>query len=256
MRLKLTLKQSKPKQLIPADYHYAVTSFIYRTIEKSDAVYSEWLHSKGFMDGNKKFKFFNFSDFYIPQRSFNVPGKIEVLSENLTLNVSMLSDKSIEHLIIGMFESGRMKIFDNTAEAEFYVKFIETVPEPEFKETMKYRILTPAVFSKKVIYNGKESPHFLRPDEEDYTLYFLKNISEKYKIYSGRGEDIVSPDMEMERTSEFKKHIRTVRVKGSPDNKIVGYKYEFKLKAPAEIHRMLWMSGIGVKNSFGFGFIG
>lgn len=255
MRIKLTLTQDKPKQLIPSDYHYAITSFIYRTIERSDAVYSEWLHSKGFSDDSKRFKFFNFSDFLIPDRNFNIQGKIEIISSNFNLYISMLSDKSIEHLIIGMFDSGKMKIFDNTTEACFSVKYIETVPEPEYKQTMRYRILTPAVFSKKVLYNGKESPHYLRPDEEDYKIYFLKNIAEKYKIYTSGNADYDSLKMDFKIAGDFKKHIRTIKVKGSPENKVAGYKYDFVLDAPPEVHKLIRMSGVGIKNSFGFGFV-
>ena len=255
MRIKLTLTQTKPKQLIPSSYHHAVASFIYRTIEKSDPQYSQWLHSKGFQDGNKKFKFFNFSDFYIPERNF-MHNKIEILSNNFTLNVSMLSDQTTEHLIIGMFQSGKMKIFDNQTVAEFNVKFIETVPEPDFNETMRYRILTPVVLSKKILKNEKDYVYYLEPGEDDYNLYFVNNLLAKYKIYSGA--EIINPQakFEFKILSDFKKELRTLITGENSESKIRGYKYEFELKAPPDIHRMLWMSGIGIKNSMGFGFVG
>jgi CRISPR-associated endoribonuclease Cas6 len=255
MRLKLTLKQAKPRQLIPSEYHYAISSFIYRTIERSDADYSEWLHSKGYADGKKKFKFFNFSDFFIPERRFTVPGKIEIISEYITLYISMLGDKSMEHLIIGMFNSGIMKIFDTTTEAGFSVKYIETVPEPEFKERMRFRSLTPAVFSKKVNLNGKDKTYYLEPSDPDYNIYFVRNILEKYKIYSGI--EIADPQnkFEINLLSDFKKDLRTIKSDGKTDLKIRGYRYDFEIKAPTEIQKMLWMSGIGIKNSMGFGFV-
>jgi CRISPR-associated endoribonuclease Cas6 len=230
-------------------------SFIYRTIERSDRAYSEWLHSKGFRDGNKSFKFFNFSNFYIPYRKFTGNRKMEVRSDNFTLHISMLSDKTIEHLIIGMFESGRMKIFDNVTDAEFSVKFIETVPEPEFKEIMKYKLISPAVFSKKVIIDGKEKIYFLDPSEDDYILYFYRNLLSKYKIYTGKEADELQDMFDMKVMSDPQKEIRTIKASGKYQTKIRGYKYEFELKAAPEIQRMIWMSGVGIKNSLGFGFV-
>jgi len=68
MRIKLTLKQVKENQLIPINYQYALSSFIYTTIEKSDPRYSRWLHDRGFLLGKKSFKFFTFSMFDLPKR--------------------------------------------------------------------------------------------------------------------------------------------------------------------------------------------
>lgn len=255
MRIKLTFKQLKPRQLIPSDYQYAITSFIYRTLERSDPEYSQWLHSNGFTDSSKKFKFFNFSDFFVPERSFKVPGKMEIISNEFYLNVSMLSNKGMENLITGMFNEGRMRIFDSTTEADFDVKYIEMVPEPDFKEVMRYRLKTPAVFSKKVIYNGKESAHFFIPSENEFVFYFLKNISEKYKVLNARTNGLHDIDCDMKIISQFKKHLRCFQPKGSAVQKIIGYKYDFELKAPPDVQRMIWMSGVGAKNSLGFGFV-
>jgi len=254
MRLKLTLSQSKPRQFIPWNYHYAVSSFIYRTIERSDPAYSEWLHSKGFMDGNKSFKFFNFSNLYSPERSFDSK-RIEIISDTVTMYVSMLSDKTIEHLIIGMFESGKMRIFDKLTEAEFNVKYIETVPEPEYTERMQYKTATPAAFSKKITDGLKEKVYFLEPNDEDYSLYFVKNLLSKYKIYSGIEIADVQDKIELKVLTEAKKEIRAVKSGAKHETKIRGYLYSFELNAPREVQKMIWLSGIGIKNSQGFGFV-
>lgn len=254
MRIKLTLKQSKPRQLIPENYQYSISSFIYRTIERSNSEYSAWLHEKGFADGNKKFKFFNFSDFFIQEKRKEA-GKIEIISETFTLHISMLSERVIEHFIVGMFESGVMRIFDSVTQAEFAVKFVEMIPEPEFKEVMNYKVFTPAVFSKKVNVNGKDKIYFLDPSEDDYNLYFVKNLIAKYKVCSGNELTDIQDKFEIRLTSDFKKIIRTVKANGKFETKIRGYKYNFDMKAPPEIHRMAWMGGIGIKNSLGFGFV-
>jgi len=124
MRLKLILKQHRPHQLIPINYQYLISSFIYRTIENSDNEYSKWLHESGFMSGNKKFKLFTFSKLNIKDCSNeNLHGNvyIKVKSEKMELIVSMLAEKTVENFIIGLFENQMMKIYDKNLESQFYV---------------------------------------------------------------------------------------------------------------------------------------
>ena len=189
------------------------------------------------------------------KRCFDIPGKMEKLSDTFTLNISMLSVKTIEHLIMGMFEPGKMGIYDDTSKAEFLLKYDELMPELEFKETMIYKVQTPAVFSKKVIYNGKESPHYFSPDEKEFGLYFLKNVSEKFKIFSGQKDDILNSDCDVKIISDSKKNIWNIGSNTGSSQRVVGYKYDFELTAPADLQRMVWMTRIGAKNSMGFGFV-
>ena len=68
MRFKITLT---PDYIlfgneIPMNYQYELSSFIYRTLARSDSGYSAWLHENGFITGTKRFKLFSFSNLLIP----------------------------------------------------------------------------------------------------------------------------------------------------------------------------------------------
>ena len=67
MRFKLTFEsKTRNKQpVIPINYQYPVSSWIYKMIHTGNSEFAEWLHSKGYMDQNKQFRLFNFSNLKI-----------------------------------------------------------------------------------------------------------------------------------------------------------------------------------------------
>ena len=162
MRLKLSLRQTRPNQSISINYQYLISSFIYHTIETSSREYSEWLHEKGYASGNKKFKLFTFSMLNIPKRNIEF-NKIRILSDEIELTVSMISDKAVEHFIIGMFENQKVRLFDRENEAEFVIKTVEMIPDPEFSGKINFKTISPIVLTKRTIYKGKESAYYMSP---------------------------------------------------------------------------------------------
>ena len=251
MRIKLTLRQAKPDQYISINYQYAVSSFIYHTIETSSREYSNWLHEKGFASGNKKFKLFTFSMFNIPNRNIE-SNRIKILSDEIELTVSMISDKAIEHFIIGMFENQRMKLFDIENEAEFLIKTVEMIPEPDFSGKVNFKTISPIVLTKRTIYKGKESAYYMSPEDEDYSLYFISNLTEKYKSYNGgeiNGKKINSfayngdCRSKMIRLKENKEEFTNVR----------GYVFRFSLEGDRELIKFGYEAGFGKQCSMGFG---
>jgi CRISPR-associated endoribonuclease Cas6 len=61
MRLQLTL-QHPPNQVLPVNYQYLISSWIYRTLGNADAAFAQQLHEQGYDFGGKKYKLFTFSN--------------------------------------------------------------------------------------------------------------------------------------------------------------------------------------------------
>ena len=251
MRIKLTLRQAKPDQYIPINYQYAVSSFIYHTIETSSKEYSEWLHEKGYVSGNKKFKLFTFSMLNIPKRNIE-SNKIRILSDEIELTVSMISDKAIEHFIVGMFENQKMRIFDTENNAEFLIKTVEMIPEPDFSGKVNFKTISPIVLTKRAIYKGKESAYFMSPEDEDYGSYFINSITEKYKAYNG--EEISGKKI---RNFELKGDCRSkmIRLKENEEDytDVRGYVFRFSMEGDRELIKFGYEAGFGKQCSMGFG---
>lgn len=248
MRVKLTLCSPKKGQLIPINYQYALSSFIYRTIERSDNEYSRWLHEKGFASGNKKFKFFTFSMLNIPQREIS-GSSIKVLSDEMSLTVSMLSEKSIEHFIIGMFENQEAKLYDSS----FKVKFIEQIPEPKYNERMCFKTLSPVILSRK---NGL-GEEYLSPDDPEYFTYLKRNLEEKYIARClEAGEAVKELSINDFKVSDRKRSKLITIKEGRPDQtRVRGFDFSFELQADPEFMRLGYECGFGKLNSLGFGCV-
>ncbi|MFW5820877.1 MAG: CRISPR-associated endoribonuclease Cas6, partial [Bacteroidota bacterium] len=69
MRFKITLRtdKSKGEVILPINYQYELSSFIYHTIHAGNHEFGNWLHKEGFITENKNFKLFTFSRFQIPK---------------------------------------------------------------------------------------------------------------------------------------------------------------------------------------------
>ncbi|MBS1517944.1 MAG: CRISPR-associated endoribonuclease Cas6 [Bacteroidetes bacterium] len=269
MRIRLSVKQNKPDQLIPINYQFLLSSFIYKTIENSDGNYSRWLHDSGFMSGNKKFKMFTFSKLNIPKSSFvSLYGKsfLKIECSRFEFDISMMSNKTVEKFIIGMFMDQKMNIYEKNVESEFSVNTVEMVPEPEIKEEMIFRTISPMVLSRSIIHNGKQSQEYLSPEDPEYFNYLKKNLLEKQTtlLMSKNGsapDDKDSNVLKLGTVDSFelkgncKSKLITIKEGTAEETKIKGYYMTFKIKADPEIIRTSYEAGFGKHCSLGFGCV-
>lgn len=80
MRFKLTLHLFKPGAILPINYHYPVSAWIYSRICSADIAFAEWLHENGYSLDSKHFKLFTFSELYLPK--FERDGdRLKILTE-------------------------------------------------------------------------------------------------------------------------------------------------------------------------------
>lgn len=256
MRIKLTLKQRTPEQSIPINYQYYISSFIYKTIQKADPEYADWLHEEAYNSGYKKFKLFSFSKLDIPKMEIS-GNYINVISRSMFLTITIQADKMFESLLMGLFKRENLAIYNGDEVALFYVEYVDNIPEPEFSESMRFRTMSPVVLRKKQIYNGKESAKYLSPDEPDYFEYLKRNIEEKYIAYTSKNGNRIST-----RTLESFRLLGNVKPKlitikeGRPEEiKIKGYNFEFEIKGNPEMLKLAYNAGFGCNNSLGFGCV-
>lgn len=257
MRIKITLSQGSKRQIIPINYNYFISSFLYRTIETADSEYSKWLHDTGYASGSKSFKYFTFSGLYIPDRELVNGRYIKINSPKMDLTVSMMSDKAVEKFIVGMFEKKNMKICNRDCEAEFDINTIETVPDPDFSGTMEFRAMSPIVISKKTLYKDKISATYISPEDEEYEGYLKRNLSEKFSAYplkkmSGDSMPVIS---NFEYSGEVRSKLVSIREGEREETKVRGFIYRFRLKGSPELMKFGYEAGFGNLCSLGFGCV-
>ncbi len=249
-KLHLTLDKAAYGDTLPASYQYELTSYIYRTIARGDADFATWLHANGYISNGKPFKLFTFSQLNFAK--WRMEGdRIRILSDELTLELSFLPERSTEEFIKGVFSEQSFTLGDRKSKIQLIVRNIESLPAPQYAEEMTFRALSPVCLSRK---NDDGRIDYLSPAHESAGSIILNNLLRKYEAFHGHTFD--DPlDFGFELLSEPRSKLITIKANSPQQTKVRGYLYNFRLKAPVELMRMAHESGVGEKNSTGFGCV-
>lgn len=249
MRLELTLNH-QPNQVLPINYQYLISSWIYHTLGSANAKFSAQLHNEGFGFGGKKYKLFTFSDLQPAWYDLNKRDKTFILAKSPTkLQLSFFVDEALQHFVVGLFKDQRFSLTSGRYRADFEVSSAEVLPKPDFSETMRFRLVKPLCLSR----NTEDEKHaqFLSPIEEDYAERLIRNLMGKQKAIS----ITTLPDSVTDRyTLDFPYHFKLLSgmkeklytIKGID---VKGYVFDFELRAPVELMELGWYGGFGERNS-------
>jgi CRISPR-associated endoribonuclease Cas6 len=261
MRLILKLECLNSKKL-SLNYNYSLASAIYKLLEFGSPQFSSFLHDIGYKQNGKSYKLFSFAfhleNAKIEQRYFNLT------SPNASIYISSpLIEDFIKNFVIGTFHSQRIEIYADYNKTEFKILQAELVPPPEFKEQMKFTLLSPLVLSSYKSHNDKVGQHFFRYDDdvEEINRVFNANLMNKYKSiinkeYSGNGVILNwDADYIKKMENEGKRISRKITVTKDLNNPIdiIAINAPFNLEGDAEIMKVGYECGFGEKNSMGFG---
>ncbi|HDP68645.1 MAG TPA: CRISPR-associated endoribonuclease Cas6 [Candidatus Marinimicrobia bacterium] len=263
MRIKIEMISEKPA-FIPLNYQYRLHSAIYALIAKSSETYARFLHDVGFqsaLNTLKTLKLFTFSRLFVYPYHFRKDGLYDV--RRLELIVATAVEKSYEHLIYGIFAERELRLGTGRSEARFQISRVESLAEPEFRETMKFICLSPITVSTVRDREDRESPepHFLeylKPEEkEPFIRNLQKNLIRKYETVHKRNyitrhpfEFAFDAEYLLRRQGRISKLIRF-------KNGIVIKAFEapFSITADPELIKVGYQCGFGEKNSAGFGCV-
>ncbi|MBN1181317.1 MAG: CRISPR-associated endoribonuclease Cas6 [Bacteroidales bacterium] len=245
---------------IPVDYQYFIGAWVYKVLGKADKQLASFLHTSGYGEGNKRFKFFTYSPLDIrPYRLHKEKGMFELNGNEISFQLAFNLDNLAENFVKGIFTDQEIFIGDKLCGANFKVSGIEALPSPIFNETMRYSIKSPLVISIK---NESKQATYLPPDATEYPEYFITHLIEKYKGYllsipvkAGNLNEDDEPEWDFRILSDLRSGLRVMRPGTTEETRVKGYMYEFELTAPPEIHRMGYNCGFGEKNAMGFGWV-
>lgn len=260
MKFKLSLSSEGQSNLLPLNYQYEVSSWVYNTIKKGDKEFARWLHDKGYENGKKTFKLFTFSKLY-PENYRIVSDRLELLSPKVGLNISFFMDQAAEPFIIGMFMQQQFFIGDKKSKVGFRVDTIEKTKDPKWGNEMCFECESPLVVSIKNE-GGSGHARYIGPTEDQYGYYFTQNLINKYvaSLSLTPGLPAVTDMSEnnqltFEPIGQAKSKLVTIKQGTPEESKIRGYMFRFKICAPEELIKIGYFSGFGEKNSLGFGCV-
>ncbi len=263
MRLRLTLKATSTNQISP-NYNYALSAAIYKLLKFGSAEFSEFLHENGYKTKGKTYKLFSYSLRFEKIRFNN--SAIELVSPNVFLFVSSpLVDEFIKNIVIGTLRSKKIEIFTNRIKTEFSIEQAELLPEIDYLQNMKFKMLSPMVLSTPKTFNGKQAQYYFRYDDniEMINKVLNNNLINKYKLiynkdYNGGTVKLSWDNVYIKRQINKNKRIsKKISITKDMNNiiDVIGIQTPFTLEGNPELIKVGYQCGFGEKNSMGFGMV-
>jgi CRISPR-associated endoribonuclease Cas6 len=238
MRVTIRLESNKVLKL-PIHYNHIIQGFIYDNI--SDKLAS-FLHEKGYIYGKRRFKLFTFSRLY---GRFRLNGEFIFFRSPLLLHLSSFDTYFIQEFAEGLLTANRL----NLSGQELRVNSIEVHPNPKFDEELTIYTLSPiTVYSTLNTGDGRKKTYYYSPHEREFSRLIRENLKKKFNlIHHKEAESLKFLIEPLSRRSVSEK---IIKYKGTV---IKGWMGRFKIKGSPPLISVAYDTGLGAKNSQGFG---
>ena len=261
MRFQIKFGLNGRRQVLPLNYQYPLSSWIYKVLQKGDAGLSDFLHREGYrLENGKTFKLFTFSQLRFPNHTFKIlphSDRMELWSRNVWLTVAFQLPQPAEKFVMGLFRDQAVTIGDRISQVTMEVESVEAVKEPAItSKTVIIRTLSPIVITENR--PGQKYETYLSPHDDGYAGLFFHNLLDKHKILSDElaGLDPFAGSDELKfkcLTEKPKGKMQIIKAFTREEVKVKGSLFEFALTAPPALIRTGLNSGFGAMNAMGFG---
>lgn len=254
MRIKLTLNRTTKQRMLPMEYQYYISAWIYKVLFQADKKFALFLHEHGYGTGETKlYKLFCFSRLNFGKPKLWKEKKLfEISAHEIDLQISFDVTEAASNFIKGLFMSQEFYIGDKFNGIDFKVAGVEVLSEPKFTGTMKYRLQTPWIVSFKS--EEDKHPQYLAPNDDLFESLAIKHLVEKYN--NTRNAESINPEqVRLSIPASFKRAGFVMKPGTIEESRVVGNLFDFSMTAPVEVHRMAWNAGVSEKSSSGFGWV-
>lgn len=271
MRIKITLRPTSKECRIPINYQYPLSCVIYSVLSMGSSEYASWLHNKGYVGKEGKVrKLFVFSKLHSLTKMELQNNTLKIKEGNLChfqISSPMLED-FIPHFVTGLFLKREIIIASKDTIGKFSVESVETIESPDWQELLRvspkiyFRSLSPMTLSIPNSDQNKAS-YYIRPEEPEFATAIRKNLLEKFIAIKGIEPKNKQLEFEFDRSyiqqrGGYERISKLIWIKEGDqvrETKIKSFIAPFTLSGSEELIQCAYDSGIGEKNSLGFGMI-
>lgn len=244
MRINIELYSDKEIKL-PIHYSHIVQGFLYKNLTDRD--YSRFLHQTGFWHAGKQFKLFTFSRLLGPFTLYKNQGLIGFKSP-----VHLIISSTLEPFITDLAETLIRSDWGFLGGSVIEIKSIGVEKEIQFIEQVQIKMLSPTVaYSTVTGDNNRKRTEYYSPWQPQYLEIVRANLMAKYQLIHGElppNNDLkIIPNGNGNQEQRFK---AVINYKGTY---IVGYHGIYWLKGNPDLIKVAYDTGLGSKNSQGFG---
>lgn len=241
MRITLKLRPSTSKISLPLFYQSTLQGMLYHSIQSQQLAH--FLHDQGYQKEKRTFKLFTFSRLF---------GKYELQIDKKQI---VFYDELICHIGTAISEMGKelMNYFINQAELKLgsnkcLIESIKVENKKIEREEIIIEMLSPiTVYSTYSSLDGERKTHYFQPSDPMFPQLVERNFINKYEaIYhkKPRSRLIIEP-LEVTHKDKVVTKFR--------DFYITAWLGRYRLKSAPEYLTFLYNTGLGGRNSQGFG---
>ncbi len=255
MQFKITLRCLDAHPVLPVNYQYELSAWIYRVIQNADTDYAAFLHRQGYTTGRKSFKLFCFSQLNIPRRTIE-GDRLLIQSREMSFTIGFYLDRTAEEFVRGLFSQQQFSLGDRISRVQLAVQTVELRPMqlPPGNQPVLIRSLSPIVVARKRPDNAPDE--YLHPDDPDFGRLLFINLLDKYVAATGQappswwdmGRFLFRPV-----GAAPKSKLITIKSGTAAQTKVKGWMFDFAVDAPRELLETGLLAGWGRMNGEGFG---
>ena len=238
--MRLTLEFITDQYLkLPVQYNYQIQSLLYNNISPE---LSTFLHDHGFTVEKRAFKLFTFSrlrgKFFLDEKA----GAI-VFIPPVYLTVSSPIDRFVSELANTLIYKEELRLGKN----KLRVQSIRVHPEPRLTENINIKMVSPVtVYSTLLTADGKKKTYYYSPYEAEFVDLIDENLRKKFIALYRK----VPRARKLEITPLGRPHQKILKYR---DTIIKAWFGNFNLRGNLKILQLAYETGVGSKNSQGFG---
>jgi len=240
MQLQLNLGIKK-RIYLPIHYNHVVQGAIYNNLDQETA---KKIHEVGFTYEKRSFRLFTFSRL---MGRYQIDKKAQTISFDSDLKLVISSpleffcSSLLEHFLkVGIFRLG---------EYELEVIGVDIIQDKITDKRVRIRSLSPIVtYSTILKADHKKYTFYFQPGEPEFTRLVQENIAKKYSIIHKTSV----PNGEIKILPSSQPRLSIINYKGTI---IKGYMCNLVMEGPPVMLQVALDTGIGSKNSQGFGCV-
>jgi len=241
--MRITIEFHSDKEVIlPIHYNYILQGFLYKNL--SDKDYRRFLHGTGYQFANTSFKLFTYSRLLGKFRMLKDFGKI-AFSSPFTLVVASGVEQFITDLAETLIKSDQCFLGDSPVE----IKSISVHKKYKLSDEVHIKMLSPIVAYKTVMDGEKKRTDYYSPWQKEFGQLVTNNLLKKYQIIHGELPE--SRDLRV--IPNGNQEAKFARIINYKDFYIKAYAGIYWLKGNPDLIEVAYNTGLGSKNSQGFG---
>lgn len=241
MRITLKLRPSTSEISLPLHYQSAVQGMLYNSMRSK--YLSDFIHNKGYQKEKRTFKLFTFSRLF-GKHELQIDKKQIIFYDEVTCHIGTAFTEMGKELIDHFTNQTELVLGNNKC----LIQSIEVENKKIEREEVIIEMLSPiTVYSTYSSLDGKRKTHYFQPLDPMFSQLVERNFENKYEaIYQQRPlSRLILEPIEVARKDKV--------VTKFKDFYVTAWLGRYRLKSSPEYLTFLYNTGLGGRNSQGFG---